>query len=65
VDEVARLGAGDRSDLFRSHARETLEDVMERSIILEILEQRRHLHARSPKHPSPAHSSGVALDGRT
>jgi hypothetical protein len=49
--------------LLKSYAREPLNELMDRCVIFEVLEQRRYRHARAAKDPRTTDASGVALDG--
>jgi hypothetical protein len=49
--------------LLKSYAGEPLNELMDRCVIFEVLEERCYRHARASKHPRTANASGVALDG--
>jgi hypothetical protein len=54
----------DNAGLLKRHAREPLDELVNGSVVFEVLEERSHWYARASKHPGSAHAGGVALNGR-
>ena len=59
--DVFEYGLG----LLGSDARKPLDELVKRSDIFKVLEERGDRYARASKHPSPAHAAGVPFDSRT
>lgn len=49
--------------LLKRHAGKPLNELMDGSVVFEVLEERCHRHARASKDPRTANASGIALDG--
>ena len=49
--------------LFERDARKPLNELINRSTVFKVLEQRRYGHARAAEHPGSAVSLGVLFDG--
>lgn len=49
--------------LVKRHAWEPLDELMDGCVIFQVLEERRHRHARASEDPGAADASRVKLDG--